>query len=259
MNHDDVASLLGAYALDATDEDETAAVADHVAQCPRCAAEVAEHHEVIGLIANVGTDAPAELWDRIAARIAGSGQGERAPAPLALVSGTPRRAPVTARRRRLGWSAAGAVAAAAAAVISLLAVQVGRLDDRVSQLAAAGAQQGLAQSVLHAVVDPHTRTVTLTSPSGGGHAVAELLVLPNGSSYALNTHLPRLAADRTYQLWGFVRGQAVSLGLLGSHPSYVAFSVDPSAPVSSFAVTDEASGGAAHPTRAPVADSTSTT
>jgi len=267
MSHDEIAGLLGAYALDATDDDETVVVSDHIATCPRCASEVAEHHEVVGLIANAGADAPAELWDRIAARIARTPLEERTPAPLALVTagvGTGTGAPSTLRRRRrrVAWTGAGAVAAAAAAVIALLAVQVGRLDHRVSQLAAANAQPGLTTSVLRALVDPGAQKVVLatapTSPNGGQAAV-ELVILPNGSAFALNAHLPRLAAHRTYQLWGFVNGRAISLGLLGGHPTYVAFSVDPSVRVSTFAVTNEAAGGAPQPTRGPSAQSTTST
>ncbi len=69
MNHDEIAALLGAFALDAVDPDEAEAIRAHLAECPRCSAEVAEHWEVTGLIANVGVDAPAEIWDRIAAQI----------------------------------------------------------------------------------------------------------------------------------------------------------------------------------------------
>jgi hypothetical protein len=53
-----------------------------------------------------------------------------------------------------------------------------------------------------------------------------------------------------------VHGQTVSLGLLGSHPCDVAFSVNPSAPVRTFAVTDEVAGGVVRSTHSPVAVST---
>ena len=260
-SHDDIAALLGAYALDATDADETVAMSDHIAGCPRCAAEVAEHHEVVGMIANSGADAPPELWDRIAARIARPSAGTRAPAPLSIVSARPSEtSPRAGSRRRLAWPAAGAVAAVAAAVIALLAVQVGRLDNRVSQLAGADRQRGLASAVVAAVVDPSHHEVVLDAPATAryrGQAVAKLVILPDGSAFALNAHLPRLGPHRTYQLWGFVNGRAVSLGLLGAHPDSVAFRVDPSVPVSTFAVTDETAGGAVQPTRSPSAESTS--
>src|SRR5579863_4266201 len=110
MTHDEVALLLGAFALDAVESDEAEAIRAHLAECPRCASEVAEHWEVTGLIANVGIDAPTELWDRIAARI-DTDSGARRPAPLHLASSAPppSRAP-TALRRRLAWSAVGTIA-----------------------------------------------------------------------------------------------------------------------------------------------------
>ena len=269
MSHDEVAELLGAFALDAVDDDEAEAIRLHVAQCPRCASEVAEHREVTGLIANAGVDAPPELWDRIAARIEDSGPGARRPAPLHLGSRPPAPAPASVvARRRLAWSAVGAIAAAVAVVAVLLAVQVGRLDQRVGQLAAASRQSGLSQAVEAALLDPDAHKVTLTAtgaaatgvtPPAPGARAAVIVVLPDGSAFVLNTGLPRLAADRTYQLWGVVNGQTVSLGLLGSQPHDVAFSVDPSAPVKAFAVTDEVAGGVVRSTHAPVAQGATTT
>jgi type IV secretory pathway VirB2 component (pilin) len=275
MSHEEVAQLLGAFALDAVDPDEADAIRRHLDECPRCASEVAEHWEVTGLIANVGVDAPAELWDRIAARIEAAPVGARRPAPLQLTS--PSTSPSGASRRayqRVALSVVGTIAAAAAVVAVVLAVQVGRLDQRVGQLAVASRQTGITQAVQAALLDPNVQKVTLaatgTSPTGSsattgpaspgtGARAAVVVIDPDGSAFVLNTGLPRLAADRTYQLWGVVRGQTVSLGLLGSHPRDVAFTVNPSAPVKVFAVTAEVAGGVVHPTHSPVAESPTTT
>ena len=270
MSHDEIAQSLGAFALDAVDADEAEAIRHHLAGCPRCASEVAEHWEVTGLIANAGVDAPAELWDRIAARIGDTPVGARRPAPLPRPLPPPTQLDSRRRvRRRMVWSALGSVAAAAAVVVVLLAVQVGRLDQRIGQVAAASRQTGLAQAVQAALLDPSAHQVTLAatssmpttgpaSPGPGGRA-AVVVTLPDGSAFVLNTGLPRLAADRTYQLWGVVRGQTVSLGLLGSHPRDVAFTVNPAAPVKVFAVTTEVAGGVVRPTHTPVAESPTTT
>ncbi len=269
MSHEEIAELLGAFALDAVDGDEAEAIRLHLVQCPRCASEVAEHWEVTGLIANAGVDAPPELWDRIASRIGDTPVGARRPAPLQLASrSSAPTAPRTARRW-LAWSAVGTIAAALAVVAILLAAQVGRLDQRVGQLAAASRQSGITGAVQAALLDPSAQRVTLmatgaspatggTSPGVGGRA-AVVVILPNGSAYMLNTGLPRLAADRTYQLWGVVHGRTVSLGLLGSQPHDVAFTVDPAAPVQAFAVTAEVAGGVVRSTHAPVAASPTTT
>ena len=259
MSHDEIAELLGAYALDAVEPDEAELIAAHLAECPRCAAEVAEHWEVTGLIANAGVDAPVELWDRIAARIDDTEPNPRRPAPLSRAGATSAPDVSSRRRRTWAWSAVGTIAAAVAVVAVLLGVQVGRLDQRVSQLTTASRHAGLSQQVQAALLDPGARQVDLTAHTGapgGVQRAAVLVILPDGSAFMLNTGLPHLAADRTYQLWGVVHGQTVSLGLLGSQPGDVAFSVNPSAPVRTFAVTDEVAGGVVRSTHAPVAVST---
>ncbi|HVA02951.1 MAG TPA: anti-sigma factor [Acidimicrobiales bacterium] len=161
----------------------------------------------------------------------------------------------------------GSVVAAAAAVVAvLLGVQVNRLDQRVAQVAAASRHNGLNQGVQAALLDPSAQKVTLAATSTGstgtgttlakGARAAVVVVLPDGSAFMLSTGLPRLAADRTHQLWGVVDGRTVSLGLLGSQPRDISFTVDPAAPVKIFAVTDEAAGGVVRSMHNPVAQST---
>ena len=54
-------------------EPETAAVIEeHLEGCVRCAVEVAQHHEVAGLLANSGGAPPASLWDGIAGQLGGT-------------------------------------------------------------------------------------------------------------------------------------------------------------------------------------------
>ena len=70
MTDDEFTDLLGAYALDAVDAEERAAIERHLVDCPRCRAEVAEHREVASYLAHSGGDAPAGVWDKIAAELA---------------------------------------------------------------------------------------------------------------------------------------------------------------------------------------------
>ena len=79
MTHEEIGELLGAYALHATEPDEVAIIEAHLAECPKCRAEVAAHLEVATLLGNSGGDAPDGLWDRIADTL------EEAPPPLRLV------------------------------------------------------------------------------------------------------------------------------------------------------------------------------
>jgi anti-sigma-K factor RskA len=74
----------------------------------------------------------------------------------------------------------------------------------------------------------------------------------SGAAYLLPKDLATLPAGRTYQLWGRIDGRMISLGLLGSRPAVTAFSVNPEAPVSLFAITAEPSGGVLQPTTTPV-------
>ncbi|MGH9088659.1 MAG: zf-HC2 domain-containing protein, partial [Acidimicrobiales bacterium] len=89
LDHDAVAELLGAYALDAVDPDEAQVVADHLAECPRCRAEVDELRAVAAALGNAHEDPPPEVWDRIAQ---GIGTGELVAPPTATgPSGAPER------------------------------------------------------------------------------------------------------------------------------------------------------------------------
>jgi anti-sigma factor RsiW len=263
MSHDEIIELTGAYALDALDEDEAAAVAAHIAQCPQCAAEVREHQEIAGFLANSGGDAPGHLWDRIAVRIERSAEAEHPPGDEQVVtilhshrtgparsrSESPR--PVPRPSTVKAWLT-GAVAAAVV-VIAVLGIQVGRLNHHVDQLQAAGPDQRLAQSAQSAFSDPQARRVTLTAEHSTRPAMAEIVILPSGLAYVMNKGLPALEPDQTYQLWGQVGGQVVSLGLLGSHPTTVPFRVDPSAAIAAFAVTAEHAGGVVQSMHVPVA------
>lgn len=246
LSHDEIVELLGAYALDAVDGEEAAAVTAHLAGCPRCRGEVAEFQEVAAAVgAGSGDDVvPAGQWERIAARL------ERPrPEPAGADASAPHPSSPPSRHR-LRWALA-AVGAAAAAVVAVLAVQVGRLDHRVGQLQRPTQSVAVARAAQAALRDPATRTVVLTDPSQ--RTVAEVVVAPSGTSYFLNRRLPALAGGRTYQLWGFVGSTPISLGLLGGHPTNVAFAFDRSAPVHLLAVTAENRGGAVSPTGTPVA------
>jgi anti-sigma-K factor RskA len=242
-SHDAAAELLGAYALHALDPAETEVVEAHVAECPRCTAELAEHYEVASLLGNAGDNAPPELWDRIAADlIRPAAEGPAAAPRLTRVTPAARR-PRPARR--LSPRAAVATLAAAAAIaIALLGLQVGHLDHRVSQLSATPAQRALA--------DPQARHIALTSATGH-QTLATLVVLPSGSAYLVDKHMPVLPASETYQLWSMTPGRTVSVGLLGRSPSTVAVTLSPTAPATAYAITVEPAGGVPAPTDAPVA------
>jgi hypothetical protein len=67
MNDDDLEDLLGAYALDAVNEDERKQIDAYLLRSPQARAEVQRHHEVAAAIAASPGEAPAPLWLRIEA------------------------------------------------------------------------------------------------------------------------------------------------------------------------------------------------
>lgn len=245
---DSVAELLGAYALDALDEDEAAIVRSHLLSCPRCSQEVDDHREAVALLAAGGGPAPERVWDRIAESISAD-TGPRAGPPAPLLAPPPRR-----RNRWPGpaWAAALAAAAAIVVVVGLQTVRVEQLNHRVDQLSAAASQAGGFKGLAAALVDPSALHYTLTS-TATSEPLGQLIVLPSGASYLVGSRFPQLASGRTYQLWSMVDGRAISVGLLGAHPGTVAFTVDPSMQNAAYLVTVEPAGGVVAPTSAPVA------
>lgn len=281
--HEEIQELLGAYALDALEPDEAAEVEAHLSDCPRCAAEVDAHPDVAGLLGNGGEEAPAALWDRIAeqlpARRGGSvtaeapgwealagrldrpGGGDSAPtgSPSPVAGGPASTGTVVplGRRPGHGWvRMATAVAAVAAVLAAVLGVQVARLDHRVGQLQADAARPALSRAVAAALEDPTSQRVRLVPPTGSAAPAAEvtLVLTGSGTGYLVAQGLDPLGPGRTYQLWAVLPAGAVSLGLLGPHPTEAAFGVDPGVPVPTFAVTAERAGGAVAPTSRPVVE-----
>ena len=124
----------------------------------------------------------------------------------------------TGRRYLMVVTSVAAAAAAAAAVLGFSLVRTSDQNDRLQ------AQIGSnSSSVVAALETPGHTLVSLHAPN---HAeLAQFVLLPSGRGYLVSSALPKLTADRTYQLWGIIGGQAISLGLLGPAPSQAAFTV----------------------------------
>jgi anti-sigma factor RsiW len=299
--HEQLQELLGAYALDAVEPEEAAALERHLAMCPRCRAELAEHREVAGLLGYAGATAPEGVWNRIVASL------EEPPPALRLARipidvAPPRRdeagldqprldeqwtAPPQFRsvdrppprttgkfvsmgrsgggrdRGRAGGSggAGGAgrsggrkgqprliVAALAVAALFAAALGIGltQLHPKSSPTTVVALQQRLWNAAQHA---PGARPITLKAVDGI-HSVPAV-VLPDGKSYLGPGDLPSLTTDKTYQLWGQVGADRVSLGVVGSSPNYAEFTTPPEVRV--LALTIEDPGGVVASTKSPVA------
>jgi hypothetical protein len=256
MEHNDIIEVLGAYALDAVDPDEARVVEEHLQTCSTCSAEVLRFREVAGLLANSGGDAPDDVWRAISAQIEGPPDAKDV-IPLGKVFQSRSESSVKAKHskpwlvdRVKPWMFG---AAAALIAIGALGVEVSRLHNQVNQLQ--GAQTALSDAAQKALSDPQARQVRLDATHAPGSAVAEIAILPSGTAFLVNHGLPAVSSQETYQLWGQLGHELISLGLLGSSPNDVVFHVDPSAHFVSFAVTAERAGGVVRTTNQPVAAS----
>jgi anti-sigma factor RsiW len=237
LTHTETAQLLGAYALDAVDPAERAGIEEHLKDCRICQTEAAQHREVAGFLAPGDTQAPTELWDRIAGSI------EERPPPLDLAAV---RAQRERNRQRRGGLAAGiaAIAAVAIAAAGFAGYEVadGSGGSRVQQTAA------LDVAAKAALANPAARKVAMRSP--GSDLSADAVVLPDGTGYLVSNNLPGLDSGRTYQLWAVVGANKVSVGVLGGQPGRLAFRA--AGDVSALAITREKAGGVETPTQDPV-------
>ena len=270
LTHDEIEELLGAYALDALEPEEIAEVERHLRGCIRCVIEVGQHHEVTGLLANSGGDASDELWNKIAQRLdapSTTPSWDRLAARLDPVVGPgmvtelePTRAgvvPLRATRRHRWLVRTASLAAAAAAVLAVvLGVQVNHLNHQVNALGAS--RQTVSAAAQAALENPTTRRVQLTPPPASGVApgtTVTLVVGPSGTGYVFASGLAPLGSSQTYQLWGAIGGQLISLGVLGPKPGVGAFTYDTGVNVQAFAITVEPSGGVVQTTHLPVVES----
>lgn len=274
--HAELQELLGAYALDAVEPEEAAAIERHLPTCPRCRNEVTDHREVAALLGYAGASAPSGVWDRIVTSLEepppaltltravtpprnapdqdgiAEGWGPKTPPPIharpvqesAVASVVPIGRGNARRHRSVPMRFMVAMATAAAVIVAALGVEVGRLQvhnntptTNLSRLAYQAAD-----------ANPSSRHLTLTS-ADGVHTV-RAVVVPDGLTYLGPNNLETLPSDQTYQMWGEVDGARVSLGVIGDMATYAAFTTPSVATL--LAMTVEQRGGVVTSTRAPV-------
>jgi anti-sigma factor RsiW len=235
MTHDELRLLLGSYALDALDHDETEAVRRHLEGCGECEEELSGFLHVAAALGTDVSEAPPEIWERIASRL----HDEVPPGP-------PLRLAPASGRRRWTWRqpALVGVAAVVAAAIALLGWDVSRLDSKVGNLQSAISRTGIAQSADAAALAPGSRLIGLRTASDA--VVADVAILPSGQAYVFKASLPVLRSSKTYQLWGLSGTRLISLGLLGPGGAPAGFRLSPG--ISALMVTAEPAGGVVAPT-----------
>lgn len=277
FSDDDARSLLGAYALDAVDADERAAVDRLVATDPSAAAELAQLTAVAATLGDaVAGDPPAALRGTVLAAIADVPQlgplttprpadapspaatDLRAEAPTATDAGAPDRgrdattgqAGVTHladRRRpsRTRWLAVAAALVVGAAVPTALAVQQAQRANEAEQQ-----QQALADLL----TDP-SAVVVHGDVTGGGTATA---ILTDDRALFSATGLPDPGDDKAYQLWVVDADGATSAGVLTDDAGTVRQLTDDFSTGDALAITVEPASGSTQPTTDPLVVLTTT-
>ncbi|HEX6380631.1 MAG TPA: anti-sigma factor [Acidimicrobiia bacterium] len=261
FTHHDIQELLGAFALDAVDDDERDVIEAHLAGCPRCRAEVEGHRETAALLAHSGERAPEGVWDRIATAL-----DESPPAldltrivPLQQTAEPAEHADDLAERRMarpvprsIPLRVAAATMAVAAALTLFLGVALGRNDsgrlDRLEALAQDMEKAVVSNAAYAALNDSHNEQIRLVSSDGT--ATAQVVRRPDGTGYLVPGTLDPLPDGRVYQLWAVRSDAKISLGVLGAVPEVSAFRMN--GPVAAFAVTEEKAGGVSTTENQPV-------
>jgi anti-sigma factor RsiW len=245
MTHEQASELLGAYALDAVDDDELTELEQHLEECPRCRAELDTLREVAGALGNTVEPLPEGLWSNIASRLPERREDEESPPMPRLVRDRRQGGPPASRRRtRVAMASLGAAAVAAAAVAAVLGIGLIHANNRADNLQTAAAQR--PSTAVAALATPGHKVVSLRD---GKHVLwARFVVIPDGRGYLLSSRLPALSTAMTYQLWGIVGKEPISLGLLGFDPRQATFTVAGAHRPGSLAITEEPSGGSVSPT-----------
>jgi anti-sigma-K factor RskA len=249
MTHDEASALLGAFSLDAVDSFEHEEIEAHLAECPRCRAELDGYRDVAAAMGNTVEPLPVGLWSSIANRLPDRADVAAPPMPR-LVSDDPERTrPATALPRRTSQrgrlASVGAVALAAAAAAVVLGIGLVRADNTVNQDAQALSTQNASSSMVSALTMPGHKLVNLESAT---HTrLAQFVMEPDGRGYLVKSSLPKLSGKQVYQLWGIIGTQPISLGLLGSAPKESTFTASTTPSPTQLSITVEPAGGAVVP------------
>jgi len=259
MTIHDPNDLLAAYALDAVDDEERAQLEQHLAECPRCQAELDLYRGLASALGNSVEAVPDELWSGILTRLFEPLDGGTRPTTTFdrgegnhrsignAAKATPRR---TSHWRK---AAAASIAIAAVAIIVSFGLSLAHANNQNAQLQGAIGETAHT-AVVAALETPGHKLVTLRDASH--RELAQFVVLPDGRGYLVSSLLPTLASKQTYQLWGVVSGQPISLGLLGRSPKQVTFTLAGSPRPSQLGINVEPAGGSVVPSAAMLVEGT---
>lgn len=248
MTHDEMRDLVASHALDSVVGDEREFVEFHLEDCPHCRADLDAYRDVAAALGNSVAPLPEELWLGIVSRLDRS--EEEPPKVPGLFPGSARWRSLRSGRgyrrgsNRTRFGLVASIAGAAAATAAIFSFGLG------NNVAPPGGSALSSEGVVTALETPGHRLINLND--GNKRMVAQF-VLANGRGYLVSWSLPALKVSETYQLWGLVSGQPISLGLLGQSPSQATFTLEGSTTPTQLRVTVEPSGGSVVPSGAVVA------
>jgi anti-sigma-K factor RskA len=257
MQHDDLHTLTGSYALDALPPEEVDRFERHLTHCGSCAAEVRGLRETAARLAlAVAEPPPAQMRDQVLAAagrirqlppITGERRSRAAPRSI--------RSARSARAARRVWIPRISVVAAAASVA--LAVVFGvsqsntqsKLSTIETQLSSARAHNQQVDSVLS---EGDLRLVSNKTSLGGSvsaivsPSLARLVVVTSG--------LPALPAGKVYEVWLLGPSVARPSGLLTTAQRGRTVPVVASGYTKGYSlgITVEPAGGTLKPTTSPI-------
>lgn len=246
---EDVHTLVGAWVLDALDEDERIRVERHFTECDSCAQEAAELRETVARLADTTvTEPPAHLRDSVLAEA----RRTRQEVPVASQGAAPASSPIAARRRgphrgrrsprlRLALGAAAlALAAAFAGVFATWSIMSGPdTTDHERQMAA--------------VLEASDAEIVSKEAVGGGRVTVVFSASMDGAVVFVSG-LASPGEDRAYQIWMVDGAGKSSVGVMEAGDSSSMMLVEGLGDTEMIAVTIEPAGGSDTPTMPMVAD-----
>jgi len=250
MTHEQLSESAAGYALGVLDADEQHEFELHLQTCARCQAEVKNHREAVGMMAQVVKPMRPRDPEALRARIL---EQARAVRPIAS-------APTTRRR----FYAAPIAAAACVVLAGVLGVLYQREHSRTvamqELLATTRGQLAARDSALAAFIGPEVHVVSLTA--GGAVAKPAMRVFWNHTRNVFVVtaqSLPAPPAGKTYQLWAITKGKApASMGTFAPAANGQATTILPvsaeiaqSGFIDDCALTLEPAGGSTQPTETP--------
>jgi len=230
----DIHTLAGAYALDAVDDIERAAFDRHLAECDSCAQELAEFRATVARLTDLSATAPPPALKQ---------------AVLAEAGRTRQLAPGgrgSASRRRRGWRGwAAGIAAAAVLVVGGGAIGYAVAGGSGTTPAPVSSAQATNAAISKIVAAPDSTVHTVKM--AGGSSVRVWVAPSLNEGVAVLTDMPKIGADKSYQLWLVHGTTPVSAGAMPGGGTAGVQLLQNVRGAAEFGVSVEKAGGSATP------------